>query len=326
MSAATPLLEDGHAGAICRVCHSGGSDPSPLLSPCLCDGSIRWVHRDCLDKWRAQGSQAWRASRCELCGFTYVYELRQASRLGAIWLMSNKYVFTAIVSAIVFSALVKAYSLLTALVVLGVVCGFWALSDVARALPWLTGKPACRICTSRRGSLVGTTVWELFSIYRLPVAAQQARSLARVQAETADTAEAVAQNLATANPEVEVHEEEAGDDPEEPETERYCCTIACCVQEGCFWICFLAIPPLLAGLSWCLKAFLKLYGLHAFAANFATVFAIVGGAYCLLSLALKLMLVLCWPPMLPRCDDRGLPLVRSLTDEERCASNANQEK
>ena len=37
-------------GKTCRVCH--GSDE--LLQPCLCRGSVGWIHRECLKQWQRQ--------------------------------------------------------------------------------------------------------------------------------------------------------------------------------------------------------------------------------------------------------------------------------
>lgn len=37
----------------CRIClESEDSQENPLISPCRCSGSMRYVHRNCLDEWR----------------------------------------------------------------------------------------------------------------------------------------------------------------------------------------------------------------------------------------------------------------------------------
>ncbi|XP_031170623.1 probable E3 ubiquitin-protein ligase MARCHF10 isoform X3 [Sander lucioperca] len=56
----------------CRICHSGESSPTnPLISPCLCSGSMQFVHLDCLKKWIRtkieSGSGPYTVKRCELC-------------------------------------------------------------------------------------------------------------------------------------------------------------------------------------------------------------------------------------------------------------------
>ncbi|KAF1373625.1 hypothetical protein PFLUV_G00240870 [Perca fluviatilis] len=63
---------DEEEGEQCRICHSGESSPTnPLISPCLCSGSMQFVHLDCLKKWIRtkieSGSGPYTVKRCELC-------------------------------------------------------------------------------------------------------------------------------------------------------------------------------------------------------------------------------------------------------------------
>ncbi len=64
---------------ICRICFSEDHNPKedPLISPCMCSGSMKWVHLKCLQKWLG-GNQnkkihphvttyTWKAFHCELC-------------------------------------------------------------------------------------------------------------------------------------------------------------------------------------------------------------------------------------------------------------------
>lgn len=45
----------------CRICRS--TDEEPLISPCKCSGSSKWIHQSCLVQW----FQISRATKCELC-------------------------------------------------------------------------------------------------------------------------------------------------------------------------------------------------------------------------------------------------------------------
>jgi hypothetical protein len=63
---------------ICRYCLEDNDEevdpfhPDHLIAPCQCRGSSRWVHRGCLDEWRATRSD--RAfSACTECHFTYEF-------------------------------------------------------------------------------------------------------------------------------------------------------------------------------------------------------------------------------------------------------------
>ncbi|KAG5333885.1 MARH8 ligase, partial [Acromyrmex charruanus] len=53
---------------ICRICHCEGEEGAPLLAPCYCSGSLRYVHQACLQQWiKASDTRA-----CELCKFTFI--------------------------------------------------------------------------------------------------------------------------------------------------------------------------------------------------------------------------------------------------------------
>eukprot|EP00913_Durusdinium_trenchii_P029504 g27656.t1 len=55
--------------AECRLCLGPADDE--LIAPCRCAGSVRWVHRGCLDRWRASGQNPRAFTHCCACGFRY---------------------------------------------------------------------------------------------------------------------------------------------------------------------------------------------------------------------------------------------------------------
>lgn len=61
----------------CRICYED-EEAGEIISPCLCKGSQRWIHRECLDRWRASGFQR-AMTNCRECGFQYHLELSQES-------------------------------------------------------------------------------------------------------------------------------------------------------------------------------------------------------------------------------------------------------
>lgn len=69
--------------ACCRVCHGESEPDNPLFYPCKCDGSIRYVHQECLVQWLKVSKQ--RQPKCELCGekfhFQNVYKDGAPNRL-----------------------------------------------------------------------------------------------------------------------------------------------------------------------------------------------------------------------------------------------------
>ena len=61
--------EDPLSNKVCRICLEDDS-PEAMIAPCLCKGSQKWVHRECLDLWRTNESD--RAfSRCTECLYEY---------------------------------------------------------------------------------------------------------------------------------------------------------------------------------------------------------------------------------------------------------------
>ncbi|XP_077348079.1 E3 ubiquitin-protein ligase MARCHF6 isoform X2 [Lithobates pipiens] len=66
---------------ICRVCRSEGTMEKPLYHPCVCTGSIKFIHQECLVQWLKHS----RKEYCELCkhrfAFTPIYSPDMPSRL-----------------------------------------------------------------------------------------------------------------------------------------------------------------------------------------------------------------------------------------------------
>lgn len=55
-------------GDICRICHCEADAENPLLSPCYCAGSLKYVHQNCLRQWLAASD----TRSCELCKFNFI--------------------------------------------------------------------------------------------------------------------------------------------------------------------------------------------------------------------------------------------------------------
>lgn len=54
----------------CRICLDSDVRLA-LIAPCACSGSSRWVHRECLDRWRATREDV-AFSKCTECLTPYV--------------------------------------------------------------------------------------------------------------------------------------------------------------------------------------------------------------------------------------------------------------
>ncbi|WRT69308.1 uncharacterized protein IL334_006292 [Kwoniella shivajii] len=63
---------------LCRICFSGQEEEvnsGKMISPCLCTGSMRHVHVNCLNAWRGTGTNAKAHMECPQCH--YRYQLRR---------------------------------------------------------------------------------------------------------------------------------------------------------------------------------------------------------------------------------------------------------
>ncbi|XP_064418581.1 E3 ubiquitin-protein ligase MARCH8 isoform X1 [Latimeria chalumnae] len=63
----TPSNQD-----ICRICHCEGDDECPLITPCHCTGSLRFVHQTCLQQWIKSSD----TRCCELCKYEFIMETK----------------------------------------------------------------------------------------------------------------------------------------------------------------------------------------------------------------------------------------------------------
>eukprot|EP00050_Salpingoeca_kvevrii_P019469 m.86341 g.86341 ORF g.86341 m.86341 type:complete len:623 (+) comp8428_c0_seq1:14-1882(+) len=55
---------------ICRVCRGEATPDAPLFHPCICTGSIRYIHQSCLEEWLEHSHKRY----CELCGHEFRFE------------------------------------------------------------------------------------------------------------------------------------------------------------------------------------------------------------------------------------------------------------
>jgi len=79
--------EGGHARAgeaeederVCRICQcteEEAPENGRLFSPCLCRGTMRYVHHGCLHTWRKMSANASSNTQCDQCSYVYRVERR----------------------------------------------------------------------------------------------------------------------------------------------------------------------------------------------------------------------------------------------------------
>lgn len=74
----------------CRICRGEGTPSQPLLHPCKCRGSIRYIHQDCLLEWLKHSNKS--TEQCDICNTPYkfrtIYDENMPSKIPIkfIWL------------------------------------------------------------------------------------------------------------------------------------------------------------------------------------------------------------------------------------------------
>lgn len=57
---------------ICRICFEEQKENRPLISPCRCSGSSKYIHYDCLETWRNTTSNEEAKKKCMECNAPYI--------------------------------------------------------------------------------------------------------------------------------------------------------------------------------------------------------------------------------------------------------------
>ncbi|XP_067642851.1 E3 ubiquitin-protein ligase MARCHF6 [Eurosta solidaginis] len=63
-------IMDDNSQDICRVCRCEAQSDRPLFYPCICTGSIKYIHQDCLMQWMRYSHKEY----CELCGHRFSFQ------------------------------------------------------------------------------------------------------------------------------------------------------------------------------------------------------------------------------------------------------------
>lgn len=68
-----PFLSINNLSKQCRICFQG-DNADDMISPCLCSGTMAYVHRKCLNDWRLKNIHNTNFKNCYACIFEYVIE------------------------------------------------------------------------------------------------------------------------------------------------------------------------------------------------------------------------------------------------------------
>lgn len=66
---------------LCRFCFEGPIENNPLVDPCNCIGSMKYVHIQCIRTWKATTTNPVWIDKCQLCLSPYITYLRWPKEL-----------------------------------------------------------------------------------------------------------------------------------------------------------------------------------------------------------------------------------------------------
>eukprot|EP00823_Brevimastigomonas_motovehiculus_P009205 TRINITY_DN886_c0_g1_i1.p1 TRINITY_DN886_c0_g1~~TRINITY_DN886_c0_g1_i1.p1 ORF type:complete len:322 (-),score=42.39 TRINITY_DN886_c0_g1_i1:258-1223(-) len=76
----------------CRICLDMANEQD-MIAPCNCRGSAKYVHRSCLDSWRATDPTGEAFTTCSVCKYTYRVRLEGTSESEEQWRRFRYYSF-----------------------------------------------------------------------------------------------------------------------------------------------------------------------------------------------------------------------------------------
>ncbi|GET91195.1 hypothetical protein, conserved [Leishmania tarentolae] len=96
--------------SFCRICREG-SDVAPLIIPCACTGSVRFVHATCLDRWRIESAKRnlSNVNHCEICKEPFRVNIQRSTLLweNSQQILSGVCMFLACLAMIVTTTVVS---------------------------------------------------------------------------------------------------------------------------------------------------------------------------------------------------------------------------
>jgi hypothetical protein len=59
----------------CRICFTEETDDNPFISPCMCKGTSKYIHENCLNQWIECAENNYSKTHCMECHFEYRFEI-----------------------------------------------------------------------------------------------------------------------------------------------------------------------------------------------------------------------------------------------------------
>ncbi len=61
-----------HDIIVCKICYEPETEEKPIIKPCQCQGSMKYIHLECLKKWVGDKDIKKEKPRCEICKYIYI--------------------------------------------------------------------------------------------------------------------------------------------------------------------------------------------------------------------------------------------------------------
>ncbi|KAI9012742.1 hypothetical protein BC832DRAFT_547898 [Gaertneriomyces semiglobifer] len=108
--AETPLADPPQAAGrddrICRICFGGQEDEPELgrlLSPCKCNGTMKYVHVECLNEWRRNSRKKESFYQCDQCLYRYNFARTTWARIAVNEVVVTLLTFAVFLVSAIFS-------------------------------------------------------------------------------------------------------------------------------------------------------------------------------------------------------------------------------
>jgi len=63
--------KDEQESILCKICYEAGNEDKPISKPCKCQGSMRYIHLECLKHWLGDKNVKEVKPSCEICKYVY---------------------------------------------------------------------------------------------------------------------------------------------------------------------------------------------------------------------------------------------------------------
>lgn len=65
---------------VCRICFEEESKDKPVINPCKCRGSSKYIHEECLSTWILTQDLPNNEKKCEVCKFVYNIKIKSIQK------------------------------------------------------------------------------------------------------------------------------------------------------------------------------------------------------------------------------------------------------